>query len=51
MDVEKYKEELESIINQAIERGNVDQETLEVMRELLKNAKSTSITEFYKDQQ
>jgi hypothetical protein len=51
MDVEKWKEELEASINQAIERGNVDQETLEVMRELLRSAKSSSITEFYKDQQ
>lgn len=52
MDVNQdWKDEVLNQLDVAIERGNVDKATLELMKELLKNAKvKTSITEYFKDQ-
>lgn len=53
MDVNKeWKDEVLAEIDKAIQRGNVDKETLELMKELVKNAKlKTSMTEYFKDQE
>ena len=53
MDVNQdWKKNLLNQLDAAIERGNVDKETLELMKELLKNARvKTSITEYFKDQE
>jgi len=52
MDVNQdWKNSVLDQLDAAIKRGNVDKETLELMKELLKNAKlKTSITEYFKDQ-
>lgn len=52
MDVNQdWKNEMLDQLDAAIKRGNVDKEVLELMKELLKNAKlKTSITEYFKDQ-
>ena len=52
MDIDKkWKEDFLAQLDKTIERGSVNKETLELMKELLKNAKlKSSITEYYKDQ-
>ena len=54
MDVNVDKEwtdEVMAEIDKAIKRGNVDKETLELMKELLKGARlSVSIQAYYEDQ-
>ena len=52
MDVNKeWKDEVLYEIDKAIQRGNVDEDTLQVMKELLKGAKArVSISEYFKDQ-
>lgn len=54
MDVENYwnsrKEELLNSIDKALERGEADKEVLELMKELLNNAKvKNSITDYFKE--
>jgi hypothetical protein len=53
MDVNKeWTDEVLAEIDKAIARGNVDKETLETMKELIKSAKvRTSMTEYFKDQE
>jgi hypothetical protein len=54
MDVnfDELKENLLSELDKTINRGNVDAETLELMKELLKGAKArVSISEYFKDQE
>jgi hypothetical protein len=49
---EEWANEFITEIDKTIKRGNVDEATLELMKELLKNAKlKTSITEYFKDQE
>lgn len=52
MNVNKeWTNEFITELDRTIERGNVDKETLELMKELLKAAKlRTSITEYVKEQ-
>ena len=52
MDVkQEWKDEVLYEIDKAIQRGNVDEDTLQVMKELLKGAKArVSISEYFKDQ-
>ena len=50
MDVNpEWTDEIIAELDKAIERGNVDGETLELMKELLKGAKArVSISEYFK---
>ncbi len=50
MDVkQEWKDEILYEIDKAIQRGNVDKDTLQVMKELLKGAKArVSISEYFK---
>ena len=50
MDVkQEWKDEILYEIDKAIQRGNVDKDTLQVMKELLKGAKARkSISEYFK---
>jgi hypothetical protein len=50
MDVkQEWKDEVLYELDKAIRRGNVDKDTLQVMKELLKGAKArVSITEYFK---
>jgi hypothetical protein len=50
MDVkQEWKDEVLYEIDKAIQRGNVDKDTLQVMKELLKGAKArVSISEYFK---
>jgi hypothetical protein len=50
MDVkQEWKDEVLYEIDKAIQRGNVDKDTLQVMKELLKGAKAkVSMTEYFK---
>ena len=52
MDVkQEWKDEILYEIDKAIQRGNVDEDTLKVMKELLKGAKArVSISEYFNDQ-
>ena len=51
MDVkQEWKDEILYEIDRAIQRGNTDENTLKVMKELLKGAKArVSISEYFKD--
>lgn len=53
MDVNKeWKDEIMAELDRAIVRGNVDKDTLKVMKELLKGAKArVSISEYFNDQE
>ena len=53
MDInDEFKDDFLAQIDDAIERGNVDKETLELMKELLKGAKlRCSISAYYEDQE
>ena len=53
MDINpEWKDEVMAELDAAIARGNVEKETLEVMKELLKGAKArVSISEYFKDQE
>jgi len=50
MDVNpEWTDEICAELDKAIKRGNVDEETLELMKELLKGAKArVSISEYFK---
>jgi len=50
MDVkQEWKDEVLYEIDKAIQRGNVDKDTLQVMKELLKGARArVSISEYFK---
>jgi len=50
MDVkQEWRDEILYELDKAIQRGNVDKDTLQVMKELLKGAKArVSITEYFK---
>jgi len=50
MDVkQEWKDEILYEIDKAIQRGNVNKDTLQVMKELLKGAKArVSISEYFK---
>ena len=52
MDInDEFKDDFLAKIDDAIERGNVDTETLKLMKELLKGAKlRSSISAYYEDQ-
>jgi hypothetical protein len=52
MDVkQEWKDEVLYEIDKAIQRGNVDKDTLQVMKELLKGAKArVSMTEYFKQE-
>lgn len=52
MDVNSdWKDDVMYQLDEAIRRGNVDKETIELMKELLKGAKvRASMTEYFKDQ-
>jgi len=53
MDVNnEWTDEFITEIDKTIERGNVDKETLELMKELLKGAKARmSISEYFNEQE
>lgn len=53
MDVNnEWKDDVMTQLDEAIRRGNVDKDTLELMKELLKGARiRASISEYYKDQE
>jgi len=53
MDVNQdWRDEVLAQLDDAIARGNVDEGTLELMKELLKGAKvKSSITEYFKEQE
>jgi len=47
----EWKDEVMAELDKAIQRGNVDEDTLKVMKELLKGAKArVSISEYFNDQ-
>jgi tRNA(Phe) wybutosine-synthesizing methylase Tyw3 len=52
MDVDNtWKKDLLAELDKTINRGNVDRETLELMKELLKGAKArVSISEYFNEQ-
>jgi hypothetical protein len=53
MDInQEWTDEVLAQFDEAIKRGNVPKETLELMKELLKGAKvKSSITEYFKEQE
>jgi hypothetical protein len=52
MDVkQEWKDEVLYELDKTIQRGNVDKDTLQVMKELLKGAKArVSMTEYFKQE-
>ena len=53
MDINsEWKDEVMAELDKAIQRGNVDEETLKLMKELLKGAKArVSISEYFNEQE
>ena len=48
----EWKDDVMCQLDEAIRRGNVDKDILELMKELLKGARArASITEYFKDQE
>ena len=51
VNVDDLKENLMSELDKTINRGNIDKETVELMKELLKGAKArVSISEYFNEQ-